>query len=143
MSGTILLILRIFASGILYLFLVLALWVLWQDLRKQSHALSSLHIPTLTLVMNNGHEERVSYSVQEVVIGRDPLCEYPVDDKTISARHSRLTYHHTQWWVEDMNSKNGTFLNQIPIKEAVVVTNGDQLRCGQVMFDVLIGEEND
>jgi pSer/pThr/pTyr-binding forkhead associated (FHA) protein len=38
--------------------------------------------------------------------------------------------------VKDLGSRNGTFLNGDPASEALVITAGDQLRCGQLTFEI-------
>ena len=76
------------------------------------------------------------FTLPEVIIGRDPTCNLRLDDKTISARHARLSYHHKQWWVEDLHSTNGAFLNTENIVEPIVVATGDLLRCGEVEFEI-------
>lgn len=144
MSGVIFLVLRVGLALILYAFLGSVLWLLWQDLHKQGQALMGTRAPALVLRVKQNSEERVlRFQNSEVVIGRDPACECYLQDLTISARHARLTYHHSQWWVEDLNSRNGTLLNETPIVNAVVVASGDRLQCGQIEFHVLLGENAD
>ena len=46
------------------------------------------------------------------MIGRDTHCDLSVMDEALSAHHARITFHHGQWWLEDLNSTNGTFLNR-------------------------------
>jgi pSer/pThr/pTyr-binding forkhead associated (FHA) protein len=75
-----------------------------------------------------------------VIIGREAVCDCRLDDPTVSNRHARLSYHHSQWWVEDLRSRNGTFLNGEPVQEPVVIIGGDNLRCGQVSIDVTLGK---
>jgi pSer/pThr/pTyr-binding forkhead associated (FHA) protein len=81
------------------------------------------------------------FSMREVLIGRDPACEMILDDPTVSNRHARLSYHHGQWWLEDLQSTNGTFLNNEPIAAPLVVTSGDVVRCGQVELTLIPGEQ--
>jgi len=140
MSGLILLLLRILMVAALYAFMGWALWLLWRDLRRQSEISASARVPPLTLVLrDNESTEPYHFSAPEVFIGRNPACQCHLDEATISAQHARLSYHHSQWWVEDLHSRNGTFLNQEPANEPLVLTSGDQLRCGQVIFQVLLG----
>ena len=75
---------------------------------------------------------------QEAVVGRDPACDLALNDTTVSVRHAHLHYHHAQWWVEDLISTNGTFLNEELVTSAVVLTDGDKLRCGQVEGSVAL-----
>jgi len=137
MSGNLLLLLRIAGTAVLYAFLLVAFWIIWQDLRRQSSQGAAPQAPELVLTLP---EREYRFTSPVVLIGRDPLCECSLADKTISSRHTRLAYHHKQWWVEDLRSKNGTFLNGMPIQEAMVVTSGDQLRCGQVVIAITMVE---
>jgi pSer/pThr/pTyr-binding forkhead associated (FHA) protein len=63
-----------------------------------------------------------------------------LEDSTVSAQHSRLSFRQGHWWVEDLRSTNGTYLNNEPISASLVITNGDEIRCGQVVLTVIIGE---
>ena len=144
MSGPILLVLRIASAVVLYVFLAYALWILWRDLRRQSEILTSPQSPPLTLILQTA-DEPVSFhfTSSEVTIGRDPACDCHLDDHTVSAQHTRLAYHHNQWWVQDLHSRNGTFLNQQLVSEPLVIVSGDQIRCGQAVFQALLGEKMD
>lgn len=137
MSGPILLALRLLLAGALYAFLAWALWIMWSDLRQQSRQLAALVAPPLILTLkNDGTEQTYRFSGAEVIIGRDPTCNLRLEDKTLSARHARLSYHHGHWWVEDLRSTNGTLLNAERVHEPMVTTDGDLLRCGAVLFEV-------
>jgi pSer/pThr/pTyr-binding forkhead associated (FHA) protein len=143
MTGPVLLALRIVLAASLYGFLFLALWVLWRDLRRQVSPQAGSGIPAITLTrLNSDPADKGVYRFEtsEVLIGRDPTCNVRLDDKTISARHARLSYHHKQWWVEDLRSTNGAFLNTEGILEPIVIASGDQLRCGGVEFDITVEE---
>ncbi len=141
MSGPILLGLRILLAAALYIFLGWALLTLWQDLKHQSKSLVHRQpIPITLLRQVNDEAKSYRFTTPEITIGRDPTCDLPLDHQTVSAQHTRLYYRHSQWWVEDLRSTNGTFLNQEPVSSPLVLTIEDQLRCGQIVFTVSIGE---
>jgi pSer/pThr/pTyr-binding forkhead associated (FHA) protein len=141
MSGVVFLIVRILLALALYAFLGWALFTLWQDLRRQSRMLSASQAPAIVLaLLKEGETHSYRFTQTEVMLGRDPACDLNLEDRTISAQHARLSYHHGQWWVEDLGSTNGTFLNQEVVEEPVVLTAGDELRFGQMAFQVQIEE---
>ncbi len=140
MSGIVVLILRILLAALLYGFLGWALVTIWRDLRAQGLLLSTPHIPPLT-ISRSGEESPRSFDIPEIIIGRSSKSDYPIQNETVSARHARLSYHHNQWWVEDMNSMNGTFLNDERIIVATVIVSGDELRLGGV--SMMLNIEND
>ena len=138
MTGTVLLILRALLAVLLYAFLGWALYTLWRDLRQQATLQAARQVRPVLLTFE-GLERGLSFTQLEVIIGRSGHCDILLEDKTVSGRHARLSYHHGQWWLEDLASTNGTFLNGEPVNTAVVLTNGDQIRCGQV--EGLVGME--
>lgn len=143
MSGVVVLILRILLTLCLYGFLVWAVYTIWRDLYEQGQQLSTPVIPNLTLAFQDtGETSPLSFKTSEIAIGRSQNSDYPVTDDTVSARHARLRYHHNQWWIEDLKSTNGTFLNDERVSVPTVVVSGDELRCGQVIMLITIAEKN-
>lgn len=150
MPGLLLLLLRFLLAAALYAFLGWALWLLFQDLRQRSGALAAPAAPPLALTQVCLVEADApppaladppavyQINLAEAILGRDSTCQIYVDHPTISARHARLAYHHTQWWVEDLHSRNGTWLNDQPVEDAVVLAQDDELRCGALVFLVSI-----
>jgi pSer/pThr/pTyr-binding forkhead associated (FHA) protein len=62
-------------------------------------------------------------------------------NETVSARHARLSFRRDQWWLEDLGSRNGTFLNGEALSAPVVLADMDEVRCGQVSFTIGLSEE--
>lgn len=141
MGGIILLIIRFAMAIALYAFLGWAFYTLWRDLKNQSNLLSLQQIPEISLTKGSGDSTSVDkFKQPEIVIGRDTSCDLILEEKTVSAEHARLSFHDGQWWVEDLRSRNGTYLNQEVLTTAVVMTPGDLLQLGQVEYQVGIGE---
>ena len=57
-----------------------------------------------------------------------------IDDPHTSARHAELRFARGQWWLRDLGSSNGTFLNEEPVRAVVGVRPGDVIQCGRVRF---------
>jgi pSer/pThr/pTyr-binding forkhead associated (FHA) protein len=139
MLGIIFLVLRILLASVLFLFLGWAFYLIWRDLKEHALNAISTQIPTLTLMpsLDTSHKT-YHFKSAEVTVGRDPACECHLVDKTISGQHALLSYQMTQWWVEDLQSTNGTTLNQQPVASPMVLASGDELRFGQLTFQVSI-----
>ncbi len=138
MSGTILLVMRLLMAACLYAFLGWALYLLWQELKQQGISLRR-QPPPLALLYQDGEDIRpYHFILPEFTIGRDPACNCVINDTTVSAQHARLIFRQGQWWVEDLGSTNGTFLNQVPVSTPLVIASGDRLRCGQALFTITI-----
>jgi pSer/pThr/pTyr-binding forkhead associated (FHA) protein len=138
MSAVIFLILRFLLAGALFAFLGYVLWTLWKDMKRQDEVLASRRLPPMLISLTDGSQRQ--FTTPEVMIGRDPACELVLDDPTVSNSHARLAYHHGQWWLEDLHSTNGTFLNGEIVDSPLVVTTGDVARCGQVELGLIPSE---
>ncbi len=133
MSAIVLLILRILLAAALYGFLGLAIYTLLRDLKQQGVLLAARQPPPLILTnMNELNASPQQYSKPVIILGREPGCDFTLDDQTVSAHHARLAYRKQQWWLEDLASTNGTYLNDVQVTSPVVITHGDQLRLGHM-----------
>lgn len=140
MSALLLLGLRILAAAALYVFIGWALYLLWRSLQQETVFLSSRKVTPLNLLIQTSGEssQTLRFSQGDILIGRDPECEVILEDAAASARHARLSYHHNQWWLEDLQSTNGTKLNGEAVQTATIVVNGDIIQCGQTILLVNI-----
>jgi hypothetical protein len=141
MNAIIALILRGLLLFLAYLFVGWIGYTIYKDLRTRLSGKSELTAPAITL---KGVANKMSIEKQfvktEIILGRDPDSDLIIPDETISIRHCKLTYHHKQWWANDMNSTNGSFLNDNPIETPIIITNGDSLRLGNVSFSININQ---
>ncbi len=143
MSGPVVFVLRLLLTISLYAFLAWAFITLWRDVKMQGNFLVTHTIPPLSLTI-----QREEYTPQirnfarsEVTIGRNPTCECPLEDETVSGRHARLSFHHNQWWLEDLSSTNGTLLNQERVTIPTVVISGDEFSCGDTRLTISLPGE--
>ena len=144
MTATVVLLLRLTLAVALYAFLGWALWNLLRELKQQGDKLSAQKKPaiTLTVQIDNDKESVRQFSQPQIMIGRDTNCDLSLMDEALSAHHARLTHHHGQWWLEDLNSTNGTFLNREKLTTPAVVITGDHFKCGNTVFRIEV-EDSD
>lgn len=67
------------------------------------------------------------------LIGRSSEA-LPVTDNAISRRHAELTPDDGAWYIRDLDSQNGTYVNSVRILERTRLKPGDQVRCGQTLL---------
>jgi diguanylate cyclase (GGDEF)-like protein len=82
--------------------------------------------------------KRFALGEAQVVVGRDPDCDLCLNDSSVSRRHVRLLPGTGGYFVEDLQSTNGTYVND----EAVamrLLKDGDYLRVGSSIFRFLTG----
>jgi hypothetical protein len=69
-------------------------------------------------------------------LGRSPTNSIPIPEPFASSEHALVTLRDGQWWLEDRQSRNGTTLNDLPVTQPVVITQGDVIGIGMVRFHV-------
>jgi DNA-binding winged helix-turn-helix (wHTH) protein len=68
----------------------------------------------------------------ENVIGRDPAGEVWLDIRGVSRRHARLVVHGSEATLEDLGSKNGTWVDNQRLLSLHALADGDEIRLGTV-----------
>jgi pSer/pThr/pTyr-binding forkhead associated (FHA) protein len=138
MTPVLVLILRFLMVIALYSFLGWAMITIWRDLKFRTQFLSQRKIPPVSIILDDDPlAERQTFSQNEIIIGREESCDIHLSDPVISAKHARLVYRNTHWWIEDLMSTNGTYLNDEKIESPAILINGDELRIGK---DILLVE---
>ena len=91
--------------------------------------------PRLELAIRNT-DRVVSLSPgQSFTAGRTAQCEIQLDDPSVSRRHCALTFADGVLQVRDLQSANGTFVNERPVTEATA-RGGDVIRLGAAILEV-------
>jgi hypothetical protein len=80
----------------------------------------------------------ISYPLaDEVTVGRAPGCGIALPDDTfVSQLHARVFRRDGAWWVEDLGSTNGTFVDGAQVAAPVVVRRGEKLQFGQTVMEL-------
>ena len=81
--------------------------------------------------------EHVNFHGDEMVLGRDPDCSYPLDYPVISWRHAVLRRSADGIYVEDLGSRNGTFVDGQRITGKTRVVPGQEIGLGSFRFQFL------
>jgi pSer/pThr/pTyr-binding forkhead associated (FHA) protein len=80
--------------------------------------------------------ERVSVDIA-VTIGRGADCDINLQDTYLSGRHARVANDNGDLSIEDLGSRNGTYVNEELIKGRVHLGRGDIIQVGGVLFEVV------
>ena len=70
----------------------------------------------------------------ENILGREPEDGINLDSPTVSRRHARIVISATGATLEDLDSKNGTFVQGKRVSAPVQLTNGDTIRAGAIVL---------
>ncbi|HEY5950660.1 MAG TPA: GGDEF domain-containing protein [Kofleriaceae bacterium] len=87
--------------------------------------------PVLTVLTGGASGKQFKVIKGTAVIGRAPTAELRVEDDGISRAHARIRAETGRAWVEDMGSRNGTFVNGAKIKAPTELRDGDKIQVGR------------
>ncbi|WP_168582871.1 FHA domain-containing protein FhaB/FipA [Gephyromycinifex aptenodytis] len=71
-----------------------------------------------------------------VLLGRNPECTLVLDDDFASGRHARIYFAEKSWYVEDLDSTNGTYVGGERIDVPTPLREGTQLRIGTTVLEL-------
>jgi hypothetical protein len=125
---------RLLFLVLLYLFLFGIARTLLRDLRAAA-AEPNVEVGRLVVLASPGGEpaQGSTLSLDAITtLGRDVNNAIVVDDQFASSEHAVLTFRGRTWYVEDLESTNGTFVNGSPVDGVAPLGYGDELQIGQV-----------
>ena len=79
---------------------------------------------------------RITLSGQPVLIGRADDSTLVLTDDYASTRHARLSQRGSEWYVEDLGSTNGTYLDRAKVTTAVRVPIGTPVQIGKTAIEL-------
>lgn len=79
---------------------------------------------------------RIALSDQPVLIGRADDSALVLTDDYASTRHARLSPRGSEWYVEDLGSTNGTYLDRVKVTTALRVPIGTPIRIGKTAIEL-------
>ncbi len=136
-EAVLLLILRLGAAGLLLLFVAGLFFLLWRDYQITTREIEQQRIPRGRLIVLASDNEDIALDTEFpllplTTLGRAPTNTVHLADTFASNEHALITYREGNWWLEDRNSSNGTFLNGSRISEPVILSSGDLIGIGRV-----------
>jgi len=133
---------------IIYLFIFGIIRMIFLDIRKSetSHKKNGLPkgVGYLELIAKKESfyfDVKNAYPLDRevIVIGRGAKCNISIDDLYMSTQHAQLWQEDEEWYVADMGSTNGTYINGKKMKDKpLILDDGDTIKVGQVEFLVVI-----
>ena len=89
----------------------------------------------LRLVVLDGPGRGTSFELSgTVVVGRDETAGVVIDDSEVSRRHATFSATTDEVEVEDLGSKNGTWIGGRRIEEPCKIAVGEKVRMGRTLF---------
>ena len=72
-------------------------------------------------------------------VGRSKECDVRIEDRYASSLHARVFSREGRFYVEDMNSTNGTLLNGATLRGEAELIDGDSVQIGDTVFRLEVG----
>jgi len=138
-EADLLLALRYLGAFVLLGFLLAAFWLIVSDMQMTAAALSEKQQEQAFLRVLVGDAAALVpdtlFTLSPVTsLGRSNGNTIVVDDGYASAEHALITLRGQHWWLEDLGSRNGTLLNNMPVNEAIVLSVGDIITIGDTQL---------
>lgn len=147
MSEPLLNLLKICLLVLLYLFFLRVLQAVWAEVngprtrppartkapreRRRAAGPSALRV-----LEPEGERGRAFPLADELTVGRAAGCHVTLDDTFVSQLHARVFRRDGAWYVEDLGSTNGTYLNRSKVSGPMVMKPGDRLQVGSVVLEL-------
>jgi pSer/pThr/pTyr-binding forkhead associated (FHA) protein len=80
-----------------------------------------------------GLGQRIPLDVDCFVIGRNPDCNLVIPSNRVSRRHARLRLQEGKWYVEDMVTRHGTWVNNQQVRSRTALSHNDEIRVPDFM----------
>ncbi|MEM7287797.1 MAG: FHA domain-containing protein [Actinomycetota bacterium] len=156
MSEQLIDLLKLGLLALLYLFFLRVIWAVWTELRAPAvesvgadaeapprrrerpakPRRSSKAELTVLRVLEPAELVGTHALASEMTMGRAPGCTIVVDDTYVSQLHARVFKGEDGWYVEDIGSTNGTFLNGDQLTSSRRVRRGDRIQLGNAVMEV-------
>lgn len=134
--------------ALLYLFLARAIRVIYLDLvgtrapkpaqqKPQPQATRKRRATPRNLIVTEADSEPKTFELRgdALTIGRGESCQVVLGDTYASQVHARVYPRDGGWFVEDLGSTNGTYLNRIKVSEPTPLGVGDEIRIGKTTLE--------
>ncbi len=142
------LLLRILSAGLLYAFLTGAVIIIWRDWRavaRQMERKGETATRSLgrLIVVRAGKTQLIQGEAIPLNVitrlGRAPANTVAIQDAFASSEHALLALRNGRWWLQDLNSRNGTLLNEEKLTASAIVSTGDVIGIGEVRLRIDLG----
>jgi pSer/pThr/pTyr-binding forkhead associated (FHA) protein len=133
--------LRLLSAILLLGFLGVIAWLIYQDLQRTTAitiegSRVQGHLRVVASESVTAGEGSVFPLLPVTGIGRAEHNTIVLEDAFVSGEHALLSWRDNQWWLEDLQSRNGTLLNDLPITDSTVVSAGDIITIGSVQLKI-------
>ena len=92
-------------------------------------------LPKELVVSDEGGRRTVPLK-DSLTVGRAATCDVVVSDTYVSNVHARIFQRDGGWWLEDLGSTNGTYMNRTRVSSPTAIGLGDEVRMGKATLEL-------
>ncbi|HEV3146450.1 MAG TPA: FHA domain-containing protein, partial [Gemmataceae bacterium] len=89
---------------------------------------------SLLVLKGTNPGQRIKLDGDQFVIGRSPECEIHIPNNAVSRQHAKITRLQTGFYIEDLDSRNGTLVNNVKIEQKTQLKDNDKVKICDCMF---------
>ena len=122
---------------IIYLFILAIIRLIYLDI-KSMYSIDEEVGSYLKLI---NRKEMIPYKIKEeytlnekITIGRGTQNDIVLRDPYVSKKHLNIIEDEGKYFLEDLDSANGTYLNNQKVLDVTMLKNGDRIKLGQIEF---------
>jgi pSer/pThr/pTyr-binding forkhead associated (FHA) protein len=117
---------------LIYAFLAVALYIIWREFNHNARKEEDSPVTAVVLLSYDESSDVSEHQLRPVTaIGRASDNHIIIEDPFASTHHAVIFWRDRQWWLEDLESHNGTRLNDDVMTEPSVLTSGDVIYIGE------------
>ncbi|OEX93195.1 FHA domain-containing protein [Corynebacterium sp. Marseille-P4321] len=148
MDSAVILSARFGLLALMWVFILLVLWSQRKDVvaaagavRRQASASAPVarekarSLAVIEGPLKGSHMEVAS--LEDFTVGRAGDNDFQLGDDFASSRHARLFRRGSEWFVEDLDSRNGTFVNGVRIDQPERVSVGTDMKMGRTIVRLM------
>jgi len=139
--------LRFAFLALLYVFVFLVAWTVYRELKPATVRPAVERVPTkaphgkrkarLVMASGTGRKKQASWELEgEIIIGRAQECAVSLDDEFASNLHAKIYRVEGRYYVEDLGSTNGTYVNGRRINYPTELRGGDRVKIGRTVMEL-------
>ncbi len=92
--------------------------------------------PPRELVVTDANGRRTIPLKESITLGRAATCDLVVADNYVSNVHARVYLRDGSYWLEDLGSTNGTYVNRTRVSVPTAIGPGDEVRMGKATLEL-------
>lgn len=137
-----LLIFRALLAILLYGFLTVVMVIIWRESTHNTKK-SEVSPEAAALIEIDVTKATRRYELRPVTaLGRSQDNHVVIDDPFASTHHAIIIWRDQRWWIEDLESHNGTQLNGHPLTAPELLSSGDRIQIGETELQFVLHHQS-